>query len=125
MGVSPIENYGQVCFVMSLYNHVPNYKWGFLLDNRDRLVRDIFKPKNAEFGVFFNRMESGLEHLANILRLFLREENMGCMSFLMELFGAPNHTPDHTPSTTPPGDSRRDLQPEDISLEISRIPNTW
>ena len=91
------------------------------MDSRDKLVRDVFRPRNAEYGVFFNRMESGFEHLANMLRLFLREENQGCMDFLMELFRAPNPSP--SPETTPPGDNNG--RPEDISLGPSEVPDTW
>ena len=131
IGVSPIENYSQITFLMSLFNQCPNYKCGLLLDNRDRLCRDIFIANNAEYTVFYNRHQCGFESLANTLRLFLRDQNMHCLSFLMQLFEAPTQTTDPTPahtpnsSTSPPGDSGRELQPEDVPLENSRLPNTW
>ena len=85
-GLSTMENFAQLVYIMQLSQQAPTFKKGMLMDTRDRLVRDVFVPHTAEQQIFFDRHQSGLEYLTNTLRLFLRTKNVHCEQFLWNLF---------------------------------------
>ena len=89
--ISSVDNYSMVTFYMALSGVQPNYKRNFVMDKRDPLVQEVFKPKDPSEVVLFSRLEPAMERLTNILRILLstRQEDAALWSCLLEAFPVP------------------------------------